>query len=47
MAHELNPDKSAELAAWARNVGIDLDPKANQMKQWRRLSYVSFPEASM
>jgi hypothetical protein len=32
-AHELNPDKSAELAAWARNVSIDLDPKANELDQ--------------
>lgn len=35
--HELNPDKSAELAAWARIVGIDLDPEANEMEQWPKV----------
>ncbi len=36
-AHELNPQKSAELAAWARNVGVDVDPKANELEQWPKV----------
>jgi len=36
-AHELNPEKSAELAAWARNVGVDVDPKANELEQWPKV----------
>ena len=33
-AHELNPEKSAELAAWARTVGVNVDPNANELEQW-------------
>ena len=36
-AHELSPEKSAELAAWARTVGIDVDPKANELEQWPKV----------
>ena len=36
-AHELNPQKSAELAAWARNLGVDVDPKANELEQWPKV----------
>jgi hypothetical protein len=36
-AHELNPEKSVELAAWARSVGIDLDPNANELEQWPKV----------
>src|SRR6185312_2928233 len=36
-AHELDPVKSLELAAWARNVGIDVDPKANELEQWPKV----------
>ncbi len=36
-AHELSPEKSAELAAWASTVGIDVDPKANELEQWPKV----------
>jgi hypothetical protein len=36
-AHELNPEKSAELAAWARKVGIDVDVNANELEQWPKV----------
>ena len=36
-AHELSPEKSAELAAWARTVGIEVDPKANELEQWPKV----------
>jgi len=36
-AHELSPEKSAELAAWARTVGIYADPKANELEQWPKV----------
>ena len=36
-AHELSPEKSAELAAWARPFGIDVDPNANELEQWPKV----------
>jgi hypothetical protein len=36
-AHELDPEKSEELAAWARPLGIDVDPKANELEQWPKV----------
>ena len=36
-AHELTPEKSAELAAWARTVGIHVDPEANELEQWPKV----------
>ena len=36
-AHELNPEKSAELAAWARPLGIQVDPNANELEQWPKV----------
>jgi len=36
-AHELDPEKSAELAAWARPLGIDVDPNANELEQWPKV----------
>jgi len=36
-AHELNPEKSAELAEWARPLGINVDPKANELEQWPKV----------
>ena len=36
-AHELNPEKSAELAAWARPLGINVDPNANELEQWPKV----------
>jgi hypothetical protein len=36
-AHELNPEKSAELEAWARPLGITVDPNANELEQWPKV----------
>ncbi len=36
-AHELDPEKSAELAAWAKNAGIDVDVNANELEQWPKV----------
>ncbi len=36
-AHELNPEKSAELEDWARPLGINVDPKANELEQWPKV----------
>ena len=36
-AHELNPEKSKELAAWARPIGIHVDPSANELEQWPKV----------
>jgi hypothetical protein len=36
-AHELDPEKSAELAAWARPLGVDVDPSANELEQWPKV----------
>ena len=36
-AHELSPEKSAELAAWARTVGVHVDPDANELEQWPKV----------
>jgi hypothetical protein len=36
-AHELNPEKSAELAEWARPLGINVDPMANELEQWPKV----------
>lgn len=36
-AHELSPEKSAELAAWALPLGIHVDPKANELEQWPKV----------
>lgn len=35
--HELNPEKSAELAAWARTVGVQVDVNANELEQWPKV----------
>ncbi len=36
-AHELDPDKSAELAAWALPLGVHVDPNANELEQWPKV----------
>jgi hypothetical protein len=36
-AHELSPEKSAELADWARTVRIHVDPGANELEQWPKV----------
>ena len=36
-AHELSPEKSTELAAWARTVGVHVDPGANELEQWPKV----------
>ncbi len=36
-AHELNPEESAKLADWARPLGINVDPKANELEQWPKV----------
>ena len=36
-AHELDPEKSEELAAWARPLGITVDPNANELEQWPKV----------
>jgi hypothetical protein len=36
-AHELDREKSAELAAWARPLGVDVDPNANELEQWPKV----------
>ncbi len=36
-AHELDPEKSAELAAWALPLGIHVDPNANELEQWPKI----------
>jgi hypothetical protein len=36
-AHELDPEKSAELAAWALPLGIHVDPNANELEQWPKV----------
>ena len=36
-AHELSPEKSAELADWARAFGIHVDPGANELEQWPKV----------
>jgi hypothetical protein len=35
--HELDGEKSAELAAWARPLGVDVDPNANELEQWPKV----------
>ena len=36
-AHELSPAKSAELAGWARALGVRVDPGANELEQWPKV----------
>ena len=36
-AHELSPEKSVELATWARTVGVYVDPSANELEQWPKV----------
>ena len=36
-AHELDPEKSAEFAAWALPLGIHVDPNANELEQWPKV----------
>ena len=36
-AHELSPEKSVELAAWASTLGIHVDPDANELEQWPKV----------
>jgi hypothetical protein len=36
-AHELSPERSAELADWARTAGIHVDPGANELEQWPKI----------
>ena len=36
-AHELSPERSVELADWARTVGIHVDPSANELEQWPKI----------
>ena len=36
-AHELSPEKSAELAAWARTADVPVDPEANELEQWPKV----------
>jgi hypothetical protein len=36
-AHELDPEKSAELDAWALPLGIHVDPNANELEQWPKV----------
>ena len=36
-AHELSPEKSTELADWARSMGIHVAPGANELEQWPKV----------